>query len=67
MTNSEFERLFESIQQTFNKNEVATTLANMDLFGKNSQEQIAELLNTYLFLNQQFVKSVLQDLFLDTH
>ncbi len=67
MTNSEFECRFESIQQTFNKNEVATTLANMDLFGKNSQEQIAELLNTYLFLNQQFVKSVLQDLFLDTH
>lgn len=67
MTNSEFECRFESIQQIFNKNEVATTLANMDLFGKNSQEQIAELLNTYLFLNQQFVKSVLQDLFLDTH
>lgn len=67
MTNSEFECRFESIQQPFNKNEVATTLANMDLSGKNSQEQIAELLNTYLFLNQQFVKSVLQDLFLDTH
>lgn len=67
MTNSEFECRFESIRQTFNKNEVDTALANMDLSGKNSQEQIAELLNTYLFLNQQFVKSVLQDLFLDTH
>lgn len=67
MTNSEFECRFESIRQTFNKNEVDTTLANIDLSGKNSQEQIAELLNTYLFLNQQFVKSVLQDLFLDTH
>lgn len=67
MTKSEFELRFESICQDFNNNEVKSALTKIDTSGKNSQEQIAELFNTYLFLNQQFVKSVLQGLLVDTH
>lgn len=67
MTKNEFESRFDSICQDFNNNEVKSVLDKMDTSGKNLQEQIAVIFNTYLILNQQFVKSVLQGLLLDNH
>lgn len=65
MNKTEFDKRFESIRQDFNTNEVKSALKKMDLSGKDPKEQLAELFNSYLELNQRFVKTVFESLFLD--